>query len=273
MSYKISVVTICYNSEKYIENTILSVINQTYPNIEYIIIDGDSKDKTVEIIKQYGDKIDIVVSEPDKGIYDAMNKGLDKSTGDFIVFMNSGDAFYNNTVIERFVSKIDNDTIIAHGNIMVVGSEFKYLSKPYPIEMMDKRMTVKHQASFIRTDYHKSHPYDTRFRSSGDYDFFHKAYFKNKVKFQYIPLCVANFDNSGTSNVNFRRSFRENRIIWKKENDFVFCFKQEINFVIWDIKRWIKKHLMSKSAQVKYTKKQAANYGTVYNLDEKIDNI
>ena len=97
----ISVVTVSYNAVLTIEQTILSVINQTYPNVEYIIIDGGSTDGTVDIIKKYADKIAYWVSEPDKGIYDAMNKRWLKATGDFIQFLNAGDWFENEHVIEK----------------------------------------------------------------------------------------------------------------------------------------------------------------------------
>lgn len=268
---KISVVTIAYNCNAIIEDTIKSVIEQTYTNIEYIIIDGASTDGTVDVIRKYSDKINYFVSEPDKGIYDAMNKGLRAATGDWIIFMNAGDSFYNNTVIERLVPQIEKDTIIAHGDIMVVGKNFKYHTKPRPIEAMKDRMAVKHQATFTKLSYHKTHPFDTSFRSSGDYDFFYKAYYKDNVKFQYIPLCVANFDNSGTSNANFKRSFREDRRIWGKENDYLFIIKQEITLAIWQFKRWIKNYIISNDKRIAHERKKAAMIGKVYELNEDIN--
>lgn len=265
---KVSIVTIAYNCQSVIEETLLSVIGQTYANTEYIIIDGASTDSTVDIIKKYIGKIDYFKSEPDKGIYDAMNKGLQAATGDWVIFMNAGDSFYNNTVIERFVPQIEEGTVIAHGDIMVVGKFFKYHTKPRAIELMKDRMTVKHQATFTRLDYHKAHPFDTSFRSSGDYDFFYKAYFRDKVRFQYIPLCVANFDNSGTSNANFKRSFREDRRIWGKENDYMFIIRQEITLAIWQLKRWVKNHIISNDKKIAHERKKAEQIGKVYELNE-----
>ena len=103
---KVSVITISYNAVSVIEDTIQSVLNQSYKDIEYIIIDGGSTDGTVDIIKKYQDKINYWVSEPDNGIYDAMNKGIDKATGEWINFMNAGDYFHSNLTLENFIPLI-----------------------------------------------------------------------------------------------------------------------------------------------------------------------
>ena len=103
MDPKVSVITVCYNAEEFIENAINSVLNQTYINIEYIIIDGASKDSTVPIINKYKSKITFFLSEPDNGIYEAMNKGIKAATGDILYFLNSDDIFYDKYVIENVV--------------------------------------------------------------------------------------------------------------------------------------------------------------------------
>lgn len=267
---KISVVTICYNAEEVIASTILSVINQTYKDIEYIIIDGDSKDSTMSIVNSYKDRIDVIVSEPDGGIYDAMNKGLKVATGDWIIFMNSGDSFYSESVVERIVPLINKDSVVVHGDIMVVGKYFKYHVKPCSVERMKYRMAVKHQASFIKTDFHKQHPYDTSFRSSGDYDFFYKAYYNHSVKFQYLPICVANFATGGISNLNFRCSFRENLRIWGKENDWMFRIKQEATFIVWDLLKAIRLYLYNDKMRIQHDRRKAESIGRVYELDEEV---
>ena len=112
----ISIVTVTYNSVHNIEETILSVINQTYQNIEYIIIDGGSVDGTMNIVKKYKNSIDYIVSEKDNGIYDAMNKGIQIASGKWINFLNSGDTFYNKKVIENISFKNYENHVIIYGN-------------------------------------------------------------------------------------------------------------------------------------------------------------
>ena len=119
----ISIVTVSYNAVLTIEQTILSVINQTYPNVEYIIIDGGSTDGTVDIIKKYANKIAYWVSEPDKGIYDAMNKGGLKATGDFIQFLNAGDWFENEHVIEKIFKDWYKRVDVIYGDMIIRRSD------------------------------------------------------------------------------------------------------------------------------------------------------
>ena len=127
----ISVVTVSYNAVSVIEQTIFSVINQTYPNVEYIIIDGGSTDGTVDIIKKYADKITYWVSEPDKGIYDAMNKGIELATGEWINFMNAGDSFYSFSILELIFGQtiFSNDIIYGDTLFLAPRSEERRVGK------------------------------------------------------------------------------------------------------------------------------------------------
>lgn len=118
--------TVCYNVENTIEQTILSVIGQTYPNIQYIIIDGNSTDGTMDIVMKYKKHIDIIVSEPDNGIYDAMNKSLQYVKGDFLNFMNAGDMFYSDDVVSKvFNREYDSSVGFIFGTLLTKGGGTK----------------------------------------------------------------------------------------------------------------------------------------------------
>lgn len=231
---KISVVTVCYNAVETIEKTILSVINQAYQNIEYIVIDGGSKDGTVDVINKYRDKIAYFVSEPDKGIYDAMNKGIKAATGDWINFMNAGDGFHNDYVVNEFVQHADTKYDIIYGSIIKVLPDIQYRYDPYPIEMMDKCMILPHQGTFIKTTFHKQHLFDISFRSSGDYHFFYNAYYHYGAKFQQIDLVVADFDESGgMSKINIKTARMEDLRIWGKEHRLYPAIRIRLRILYW----------------------------------------
>lgn len=146
---KISVVTVCYNSVDTIEETMLSVLNQTYPDVEYIIIDGGSTDGTVDIIKKYAGRVAYWISEPDKGIYDAMNKGIAAATGDYINFMNSGDRFASTNVIENCFSNLRGTPIIIYGNWIESVESMLIPKKALELGYLSKGMPFPHQSAFI----------------------------------------------------------------------------------------------------------------------------
>lgn len=221
---KVSVVTICYNAKTVIERTIQSVLNQTYSDIEYILIDGGSTDGTVEIIKKYSNRISFWVSEPDHGIYDAMNKGVMHATGEWIHFLNAGDVYHDHDVLENFVPKISTTTDIAYGDTLYVFSMTTKVRKALPLSNMDQLMPFGHPATLIRTSYHQQHLFDTSYRSSGDYKFFYDAYYREKAEFQYIPMIVADYEaDNGVSVTNpfltikedARLRGRDSSIKWK----------------------------------------------------------
>lgn len=206
---KISVITVCYNCQTDIEKTILSVINQTFKNIEYIIIDGGSTDGTIDIIKKYNDKITYWISEPDKGIYDAMNKGIKMATGEWINFMNAGDIFYNNTVLSsiQFDKYQQNDII--YGSVEYDYGFTKRIAAPLPLKKILKQMCFSHQSTFVKTDLMKKELFDVRYKIIADYAFLLSQYKANK-KFEEIPLTIATYEkrNGVSSDPNFK-SFKK----------------------------------------------------------------
>lgn len=207
---KVSVVTVCYNAAKDIKRTILSVINQTYPNLEYIIIDGGSTDGTMDIVNQYKDKINIIVSEPDKGIYDAMNKGIDKATGDWINFMNAGDCFYKKTVLSNLFDKnnfLDFDVL--YGLLVHSFSFGKFLIEPLELSEIQKQMVFGHPASFVSSKILKEYKFNCKYRIVADYELFYRLFQDNK-KFKYIPVIIADFEaENGVSSTLEIQTFKE----------------------------------------------------------------
>lgn len=202
----ISVVTVSYNAVSTIEQTILSVINQTYPHIEYIIIDGGSTDGTVDIIKKYADKIAYWVSEPDKGIYDAMNKGTRISTGDFLIFMGAGDLFYTLDVVKNFVVQIRHLNVIYYGNVIFKGIGKKYLGKFNKIKWATAN--ISHQAIFYPKQVYATYAYNTQYRVYADYAY-NLNLLKEKVKFVYINKVIALYDMTGFSANNCDEAFQK----------------------------------------------------------------
>ena len=195
----ISIITVCYNAAKTVENTILSVLNQTYPNIEYIIIDGGSTDGTLDIIKKYQDKITYWVSEPDKGIYDAMNKGTLKATGEWLNFMNAGDTFYDEQVLEKvFKDKDWSNTDVIYGDVDIEYPKKIKLKKPLSLKKIEQQMVFCHQGSFVKTVLQKQYLFNLTYKISADYDFFHQLYIKGK-HFHYLSFVISKFLFGGLS--------------------------------------------------------------------------
>lgn len=198
----ITVVTVVFNGEKFLEETILSVINQTYDNVEYIIIDGGSTDGTLDIIKKYEHAIDYWVSEKDQGIYDAMNKGIDLATGEWINFMNGGDVFYEKTSINDVFDNEDfSDVDIVYGNHQVVyPSGRKRYAKAGLIKNIWKGSQFCHQASFVKTPYHKIHKFNLCTKIVADFEFFYNAWKKN-AQCKFVDVVVALFEAGGVSDI------------------------------------------------------------------------
>lgn len=220
----ITIITVCYNASKYIEETILSVINQTYSNIEYIIIDGGSTDGTVDIIKKYADKIAYWVSEPDKGIYDAMNKGIVKASGEWINFMNSGDTFFSNETISLInFEKAINSLIIYGDNINILNDNINTYRKASKLTNIKYGMIFCHQSSFVRNTNNKDIIFDSHYKICADYNLFLGLYNKYGTKcFFYFPFPIAKYDNIYGISTNYKFNLYLEKITIHYKNKYYF---------------------------------------------------
>ncbi len=204
----ISIITVVYNGEKYLEETILSVINQTYDNVEYIIIDGGSTDGTVEIIKKYEDSVDYWVSEKDDGIYDAMNKGIDIASGDWINFMNAGDSFCDEYVLENLFLKNDCSSYdIVYGSAIVVDEArtIELILKPKPFTKLNllfwTTRTVCHQSIFVSRNIIE--PYSLKYKLKGELNWYFDL-LKKSNKFKIIDTSIVYYSLGGTGDINYK---------------------------------------------------------------------
>lgn len=231
---KISIITITFNSEKTIEETVKSVVSQDYPNLEYIIIDGASKDGTLAVIDNYKDKIAKIVSEPDKGISDAFNKGIRHATGDVIGIINSDDILLPGA-LNAVAAAYEEEVGVYRGNIFVWDSESdsKMLAIPtmeFPLHTFKKRI-VCHQSTFVKKSvYEKYGVFKTHFRYMMDVDLLVRLY-EAGVKFKYVPAELAMFRLGGVTSSLFlkkvgelERLFRENGAGWLYTKSHVLLF-------------------------------------------------
>lgn len=211
----ISVITVVYNGEKYIQQTIDSVRNQTYKNIEYIVVDGGSTDRTLEIIKSNSDVVSKWVSEPDKGLYDAMNKGAKMANGILVGTINSDD-WYENDAIElivkahkenpnKLIFHADKNCIEPEGGVHVKkGRTSTFILKYYA-------MVMNHPTMFIHKEVYKDHKYNIELTSLSDYQFVLEVLNKKGNVFYYIPKVISNFRLGGISGrLEFNKILAEN---------------------------------------------------------------
>lgn len=210
---KISIITVCYNSATTLEKTILSVAGQTYANIEYIIVDGNSNDGTLDIIQNQEDKITKWISEPDKGLYDAMNKGIAMATGDIVGILNSDDTFYSNTVLAEIAAFHTANSIDASvGNIMQHKDNGKvvrvYSSKYWSPEKLKIGFMPPHPSVFFKRElFAKFGNYTLGFVIGSDYELITRFFLKDKINWKYsgittTAMLVGGLSSSGSSSYN-----------------------------------------------------------------------
>lgn len=223
---KVSIITISYNSAETIEDTIKSVVSQDYDNIEYIIIDGASKDDTLSIVDKYKDNIAKVISEKDKGIYDAMNKGVEHATGDIIGILNSDDYYYDESVISEVVRLFENEkTDGLYADLVYVDREDSekviryWKSGEYVPGKFLRGWMPPHPTFFVKREvYSKFGLYSTDLRSAADYEFMLRVIHKHNISLSYMPRILTKMRVGGMSNVSLKNRWRanmEDRRAWK----------------------------------------------------------
>lgn len=201
----ISIITVVFNGEKYLEQTIRSVLDQTYKNIEYIIIDGGSTDKTLDIIKKHEQNICFWISEADKGIYDAMNKGIRKAKGEYIGLINSDD-FYEPDALEIIVQKINEfpNTDVFFGDMYMINQHLpeKQLQTYKKGKKLEKAFSIWHPTVFVRKEiYNEYDLFDLSYKIAADYELILRFY-KKDCAFHYINKAISNFREGGISYYN-----------------------------------------------------------------------
>jgi glycosyltransferase involved in cell wall biosynthesis len=223
---KVSIITVSYNSAETIEETIQSVLSQDYTEIEYIIVDGKSTDHTTEIVSKYHDKISKFISEKDKGIYDALNKGIALATGDIVGLLHADDLYSNTTVISDVVKQITSS------NAAAIYADLNYVDRYNTTKVIRKWRSGNYKDGMFLKGWMPPHPtffvkktcYDTygmfnlKLRSSADYELMLRFIHVNKIKISYLPKMIVNMRAGGQSNVsllNRLKGNKEDHLAWE----------------------------------------------------------
>lgn len=259
--FRITVVTVTYNAEKLIENTLKSVLIQDYPNLEYVIVDGDSKDLTVKIIQDYKEcflKKNIrysYVSEKDNGIFDAMNKATKIASGDYVIFINAGDLLANANVLTSVVKSLSGkEADVIYGNHYVLYEKLFTPVKPQDIDSMPQTMPFSHQATFTKRELLLKNPYDIIYSLCADYDLYLKLYLA-KAKFVYVDCFIAYFAAGGACQANIRKT--RNQVFSIRRSQGVI---NNINYLYY----WLKKEAYICKCSVSTLLNKNVTCGTEY---------
>jgi glycosyltransferase involved in cell wall biosynthesis len=216
---KVSIITICYNSAATIEDTIKSVCAQDYPDVEYIIVDGASTDRTLEIVDNYKSRIARVISEKDKGIYDAMNKGIQAATGDVVGILNSDDYYADERVISDVVKAFaESGCDGLYADLIYVNREKKnkvvrrWIAGKYRAGMFLNGWMPPHPTFFVKRHlYHELGLYDLKLRSAADYELMLRFIHRHHISLAYLPRIITHMRTGGQSNVSLRNRIRANK--------------------------------------------------------------
>lgn len=222
MNLKLSIITVNFNNLEGLKNTIESVTNQTWKDFEYIVIDGGSTDGSIDFIEKQNEIIDYWESEPDKGVYHAMNKGINKANGEYLLFLNSGDHLNNHTVLENNYEYLNNEDII-YSNLQVVEKDRIFI-KEYPETLSFSyfvKDTLPHPATFIKKEvFNKTNLYNEDFKIASDWKFFIDGICKFNLTYKKIDTIFSTFYLGGMSSIPENRSIKFNEIQHVLKNDY-----------------------------------------------------
>ena len=237
---KFSIITVTYNAGKVLEDTIQSVVFQTYRNVEYIIVDGGSTDNTLDVVHKYQERISKVISEPDKGLYDAMNKGIRMATGDYLCFLNAGDELHENETLQKIAYTLKGKELpdVIYGETAIVDEEghflhMRRLSIPEHLhwKSFKEGMLVCHQAFFARRELALANPYDLRYRFSADFDWCIRIMKQSKY-LHNTHLTLIDYLNEGMTTQNHKASLKERFRIMTKHYGWISTILHHGWFVI-----------------------------------------
>ncbi len=217
----VTIITVVKNDARNLEKTMRSILEQTYDNLEFIVVDGGSSDSTLDLIRAHTDMIDIWISEPDNGIYDAMNKGINMASGDWINFMNAGDFFYEKDVVKKTFLKDYGDADFIYGHTFFLSGDFKGVVKAWDFSILWKTMIFTHQSLFTRREVLKQYKFDTRFKICADYNIIFNSYMKGMTFFN-ADIVIAAFDPGISDLSRSQMAFEKWKVVRKHRNDFVF---------------------------------------------------
>jgi glycosyltransferase involved in cell wall biosynthesis len=224
---KISIITITYNSEKTVEDTIKSVVSQDFPNVEYLIIDGLSKDKTLQVVNKYSAYIDKVVSEKDKGLYDALNKGIKHATGEVVGMLHSDDVYANNQVLSKVAQQFAIDPALeaVYADLVFVDRENTdkvlrtWKSGAYKEDAFKQGWMPPHPTFFVKKSvYERLGGFNLDLKLSADYELMLRFIHKEKIKIAYLPEIIVKMRMGGISNTSFfvkLKANMEDKLAWK----------------------------------------------------------
>lgn len=218
---KITIITVCYNAEKYIEHAIRSLLAQRFQEFQYIVVDGGSSDGTKEILRKYSEHIDVIISEPDQGLYDAMNKGLSMAIGDVVGVLNADDFLNSDRILEEIAATFEKNVSIdmAFGNVVFVDADSLKIKRYYDARFFRAWMLrfgwmPPHTACFIRKSvFEKFGNYSLDFRIAADYELFVRTLYRHGLKFEFIDKVLVRMRTGGLSTAGWRSSLLINREI------------------------------------------------------------